>query len=161
MATPTNLPAAFTTGAILTAAQQNGLRGAFRILQVVSASDATLGASSSTTFADSGLTVSITPQATSSKILVFAVGTGATVSAAQGLSYRLVRGSTSIRQANNIVYDGSTGTQGNWTFVFLDSPATTSATTYKIQFALGVGSGTVYQNPDSNTSDIIVCEVSA
>ena len=35
MATPTNLPASFVAGAILTAAQQNDLRGAFRVLQVV------------------------------------------------------------------------------------------------------------------------------
>jgi hypothetical protein len=31
MATPTNLPASFVSGAILTAAQQNDLRGAFRV----------------------------------------------------------------------------------------------------------------------------------
>ena len=161
MATPTNLPAAVTTGSVGTAAQFNNLRGAFRILQIVSASNATLDASSSTTFADTSLSVSITPQSSSNKILIFAVGTGATTAAAQGLSYRLNRGATVLRTANNILYDGSTGTQGNWTFLYLDSPATTSATTYKIQFARGVGAGTVYQNPDSNTSDIVVCEVSA
>jgi hypothetical protein len=33
MATPTNLPATFVAGNVLTAAQQNGLRGAFRVLQ--------------------------------------------------------------------------------------------------------------------------------
>ena len=35
MATPTTLPAAFVSGAILTADQMNNLRGAFRVLQVV------------------------------------------------------------------------------------------------------------------------------
>jgi hypothetical protein len=161
MATPTNLPAAEVDGTSLPAAWLNDLRGAFRILQVVAASNATLDASSSTTFADTSLSVTITPQASTSKVLVFAVGTGATTAGVQGLSYRLNRGSTVLRTANNIIYDGSTGTQSNWTFVYLDSPATTSATTYKLQFARGAGAGTVYQNPDSNTSDIVVCEVSA
>jgi hypothetical protein len=161
MATPTNLPAAEVAYTELAASWLNDLRGAFRILQVVSASNGTLEASSTTTFADTSLTVSITPQSTSSKILIFAVGTGATTAGAQGLSYRLNRGATVLRTANNIIYDGSTGTQANWTFLYLDSPATTSATTYKLQFARGVGAGTVYQNPDSNTSDIVVCEVSA
>jgi hypothetical protein len=157
MATPTNLPAAEVAYTELAASWLNDLRGAFRILQVVSASNGTLEASSTTTFADTSLTVSITPQSTSSKILIFAVGTGATTAGAQGLSYRLNRGATVLRTANNIIYDGSTGTQANWTFLYLDSPATTS----KLQFARGVGAGTVYQNPDSNTSDIVVCEVSA
>jgi hypothetical protein len=42
MATPTTLPASFVAGNILTAAQLNNLRGAFRVLQVVQATDATL-----------------------------------------------------------------------------------------------------------------------
>jgi hypothetical protein len=161
MATPTNLPASFSVGQTLTAANMNNIRGAFRVLQVITATNSTLVGTGSTTMSDTGLTVNITPSATSSKILVFAVGTGATTASGQGVSYRLMRGSTEIRKANNIIYDGYLGTQGNWTFLYLDSPATTSATTYKIQFALGVGSGTVYNNPDTNTSDIVVCEISA
>ena len=161
MATPTNLPGSFSVGETLTSSDMNLLRGAFRILQVVTASHATLVASSSTTMADTGLTVNITPSATSNKILIFAVGTGATTASGQGISYRVMRGATELRRANNIIYDGYLGTQGNWTFLYLDSPATTSSTTYKIQFALGVGSGTVYNNPDTNTSVIVVCEVSA
>jgi hypothetical protein len=37
MATPTTLPASFVAGSILTAAELNDLRGAFRVLQVVNA----------------------------------------------------------------------------------------------------------------------------
>ena len=36
MATPTTLPATFVAGNVLTAAQMNDLRGAFRVLQIVS-----------------------------------------------------------------------------------------------------------------------------
>jgi len=76
MATPTNLPAAQTTGNVLTAAYMNDLRGAFRILQVVTTSDTT----SRTTTGDypqlSTLNVSITPQSSSSLILVSATISG-------------------------------------------------------------------------------------
>ncbi len=70
MATPTTLPAAFVSGAVLTADQMNNLRGAFRVLQVVSATTATAVTNNTNVQADTGLTATITPQSTSSKILV-------------------------------------------------------------------------------------------
>ena len=64
MATQTNLPAAWTSGQVLTAAALNNLRGAFRIMQIVSATTSTEQSSSSSTYADAtSLSVSITPQA--------------------------------------------------------------------------------------------------
>jgi hypothetical protein len=72
MATPTNLPAAFTTAQVLTSAQMNDVRGAFRILQVVSTSDRTARTTTSDYPVTSGMTVSITPQSTSSKIFLLA-----------------------------------------------------------------------------------------
>ena len=71
MATPTTLPSSFTAGQVLTAAQMNDLRGAFRVLQVVSSTWTTAAINSTTTYADTGLTATITPSATSSKVLVF------------------------------------------------------------------------------------------
>ena len=119
MATPTTLPASFSAGAVLTAAQMNNLRGAFRVLQVVGATYSTQTSSSSSTFADTGLTASITPSATSSKILVFVqqAGCGKTSSDTE-CQLKLVRGVTDIStfatqvgltssNASNIV-----GTQG-------------------------------------------------
>ena len=72
MATPTNLPAAFTVGQVATAAQMNDLRGAFRILQVIQGTTSTRTSSSTTTYADTTLSASITPTSSSSKILVIA-----------------------------------------------------------------------------------------
>jgi len=73
MAAVTTLPAAFTVGQVLTSTQMNNLRGAFRILQVVSTTLTSTFTSSSTTFTNmTGLTVSITPSFNTSKILVIA-----------------------------------------------------------------------------------------
>ena len=70
MATPTSLPAAFVDNTTLSAATLNNLRGAFRVLQVVeSVNDTALKSTTSLTFADSLLTLTITPQATTNKIL--------------------------------------------------------------------------------------------
>ena len=70
MATPTALPATFTAGQVLTAAEQNGLRGAFRILQVASVFKADTFSFTSTSFVDvTGLSVSITPREATSQII--------------------------------------------------------------------------------------------
>jgi hypothetical protein len=167
MATPTNLPAAFTTGAILTAAQQNDLRGAFRILQVVQGTHSTLATNSTSTFADTGLTATITPQSTSSKILVLVNQASCAKTAGNTQSHfymQLLRGATSIS-----IFEGSAGYTntssdnyiGTISTVFLDSPATTSATTYKTQFRNNVNAASVTCQVNGVTSTITLLEVSA
>ena len=96
-----------------------------------------------TTFTDvTGLSVTITPSSSSSKVLIIpSLSIGAKKGSRHG--YRILRGSTAIgvgdssgsrtqytQQAGNLNSD--TAVYSN-TFLFLDSPATTSATTYKIQ----------------------------
>ena len=96
-----------------------------------------------TTFTDvTGLSVTITPSSSSSKVLLIpSLSIGAKKGSRHG--YRILRGSTAIgvgdssgsrtqytQQAGNLNSD--TAVYSN-TFLFLDSPATTSATTYKIQ----------------------------
>jgi hypothetical protein len=139
MATPTNLPASFSTGAVLTAAQMNDLRGAFRILQVVEGLGATTDTDNSTNaFIDSGLSATITPQSTSNKILIITSQElfRSNGSMSNGVSMRLMRGSTELNRHPYIGYSGTAiemySQQG---FLWLDSPATTSATTYKTQMA--------------------------
>ena len=156
MATPTTLPAAFTAGQVLTAAQQNALRGAFRVLQVVSTTKTdTFSASTSNTFTDiTGLSVSITPSATSSKILVLASVIGSATS--NGVAnIQLLRGATAIciGDAASTRPRATTSTDSNSlnqavpaSINFLDSPATTSATTYKLAINTGDNSGTAYIN---------------
>ena len=100
---------------------------------------------SQSAFVDIGLAVTITPHYSSSKILVkYSVGTSI-VNGAYGCYLRLVRGSTDIALGDargNRLRASTLGLSNNsaggynvfyQTLEFLDSPSTTSATTYKIQ----------------------------
>jgi hypothetical protein len=167
MATPTTLPATFVAGDVLTAAQMNNLRGAFRVLQVVSSTFSTQNLTSSTSYADTGLTATITPSSTTSKILclVNQAGCGKTAgNASSGISLQLLRGASSINifcidggntnsSLGNVVGTQSTG--------YLDSPATTSATTYKTQFKNSVAAASVFCQVGDSVSTITLLEISA
>jgi len=167
MATPTTLPASFTAGQVLTAAQMNNLRGAFRILQVVVGSYAVQTTSTSTTFADTGLTATITPTSASSKVLVIVQqgGCGKLVgNALSRMQIKLFRGATdlgafcdSVGYTNSSI-DNYIGTQGH---IRLDEPATTSATTYKTQFANQFNGNGVIVQANASTSSIVLMEISA
>jgi hypothetical protein len=148
MATPTSLPAAQTSGNVLTAAYVNDLRGAFRILQIVeSANDTTLRSTTSTTFSDSGLTLTITPQATTNKILCIYAINGFVAGATTGLGIRLLRGaSTAVGTDLDNGYGSASGNAFNTMLYYIDSPATTSATTYKIQYNRNQGATIAYMN---------------
>jgi hypothetical protein len=161
MATPTTLPATFVSGNTLTAAQLNDLRGAFRVLQVINVPYATFASSTSATYTDSGMTATITPSATSSKILMIISTTAYSNSASTGMGLRLVRGTTTLR--TNVGYCFSTGgsQSSDPNFNYLDSPNTTSATTYKLQFSRTDGGGTVFINPNNNEGYITLMEISA
>jgi hypothetical protein len=167
MATPTTLPASFTAGAVLTATQMNNLRGAFRVLQVVSANYSTQTTNATGTYADTGLTATITPSATSSKILVLVNQAGVTkggANAASGCDLKLLRGATDISQFGYAAgYTGAAGSNyvGCQTSMYLDSPATTSATTYKTQFKNQVAVDGVGVQVGSAQSNIVLLEISA
>ena len=166
MATPTNLPATFTAGQVLTSAQTNDLRGAFRILQVVTGTHSTFSTCNTTTYTDLGLTATITPQSTSSKILVVAFVNGCVrgaEAATNALNLRILRGATQIQE---VVGWGFTNTtllqQGSCTIQVLDSPSTTSATVYKLQGKQqNVTQSTVGAQYQGAMSTIMLYEVSA
>ena len=166
MATPTNLPAAQTTGNVLTAAYVNDLRGAFRVLQVVQGTTSTETTNNTTTPADTGLTATITPQATSSKILVLVNHTSCrklTGSVDSGVTINLFRGATNIKQIANVM--GYTGTNIDNIFsqsaVVLDSPSSTSALVYKTQFNNNTNASGVRVQAQSVQSSITLLEISA
>jgi len=167
MATPTNLPASQSTGNVLTAAWVNDLRGAFRILQVVMASSATATTNTTSTFADTTLTLSITPQSSSSKILVMISQNGCFKSAANSenrMNIRLMRDATNIAKVTGdlFLYTGSAIANGAAASIsVLDSPATTSAITYKTQFMNPNGTASCIVQEGSSNSTIVLMEVSA
>jgi hypothetical protein len=110
------------------------------VIQVVYAFNNTTTTTQSATYVDTGLTATITPQSTNSKILVIVTGfiVGGTSSTWAGA--QLVRNSTALAigtgGTNNATFVAGPSGQidSGATITYLDSPATTSATTYKLQF---------------------------
>jgi len=160
MATPTNLPAAQTTGNVLTSAYVNDLRGAFRILQLFSVQGAVSQLSTSATYVDAtNMTVTITPQSNTNKILIISSDSILASSASADGGIRIMRGATNIFTSVQCIGVANSG--GSYTTTFLDSPATTSATTYKIQFNRDAGTGNLYHSITNTLSNLIVMEISA
>ena len=143
----------------------SGALPAGSVLQVVNATCSTQTQSSSTSYADTGLTVSITPKFSTSKILVIAnmVGMGST-SASNGIALNVMRGATQIIEfEKEAAYAGAVTVEigvGGTGCSYLDSPATTSATTYKVQFKRTTGAGNVFIMLSSGTATITVMEIS-
>jgi hypothetical protein len=114
------------------------------------------------TFVDvTGVSATITPTSSSNKVLVTVTGYWGVSTANYSAGFNLVRGSTSIaigdsRGSSTRGFAGalisSTVSAATFTVCFLDSPATTSATTYKIQAA--IESGATLTVGGSSRSDI-------
>jgi len=115
----------------------------------------------STSLTGSGISVSITPTSTASKILVMVMASvGGSLNSLSGLS--ILRGSTLIGTAANVgsrvgVMSGSNNSQSAYCLSsaylqFLDSPSTTSSTTYEIAFQARSGM-TTYLNRSQQDTD--------
>lgn len=119
-------------------------------------------------YIDTGLSLSITPTSTSSKILViYSVQFRMKSETGDvGMGFRLVRDSTAVETAytsyDNYTYDGGDATDHRQsdTEFYLDSPATTSATTYKVQMVSYNGTGAnARAQSDGNKSRIMLMEI--
>jgi hypothetical protein len=144
-------------GTWATPASQTG-----QIVQVKTAALTSTFTTSSTTFVDSGLSVSITPSSITNKIYAMAtLNCGGAISIT--IDALLVRNSTAIcigdaagSRTQISSSAGVPGTTADMVFCainFVDSPASTSAQTYKIQVRAGVGSGSLYINRSSLDTD--------
>ena len=164
MAAVTTLPAAFVSGNVLTAAQLNDLRGAFRVLQVVQATFATSTASTSSSYVTSGLNASITPSSNTSKVLIMATRPARSENATGAIVCTLFRGTVAgtnlFTAAGFGSVNGASDIQAVISTNFLDSPATTSATTYTVGFKSTAAQNAVCQVSNA-TSTITLMEISA
>ena len=134
------------------------------VIQVINATTVAITTSTSTTFADTNLTATITPSSTSNKILVTVHQSGIGKSEANDnyAQYRLLRGASAI--CNFEMQAGFTLTSvrnlvGGSGCSYLDSPSTTSATTYKTQFKSSDTGETVVVQANSSTSTITLMEI--
>lgn len=143
-----------------------------KVLQVVQATSSTSTSVTSTTFTDTTLSASITPSATTSKILVLvSQNTQIYRSLANAFGkIRIMRDATSVfdMTASNDRAFGWENTFNSynehwWTIAmnYLDSPSTTSATTYKTQGAVNASGPTVVFQNSSAKSTITLMEIGA
>ena len=127
--------------------------GGGKVLQVIYASTTAEVSSSSATHIDTGLTAAITPSASSSKILIiYSIQQFMTNAAGFG-HLKIVRGSTDLVTHGFGNYAGSSTSMGVSSFQYQDSPSTTSATTYKIQFNKQGGGGSVISQYDDTNGE--------
>ena len=116
------------------------------------------------------LSLSITPTTASSKVMVFVFASATNSLTNQYTGFNLIRDATAIAQGTggsvrNQTFHDANGSSSSRTvaFSFLDSPATTSATTYKVQIWPTAGTSTVgsYSPSYSSICTITAMEVSA
>ena len=176
--TPARL-AVGTDGQVLTAdsSTATGLKWATagasgKVLQVVQGTTSTSTAIASTTFTDTTLTASITPSATTSKILVLISQFAYTydTDGKSGGGLKLLRGATEIFTNNNaesfftMNVGNASATAESLSYCaihYLDSPSRTSSLTYKTQGRREGGTGTIIFQNNSVPSSIILLEIGA
>jgi hypothetical protein len=157
----TTLTLPTTNGTVLT----NGTNANFpagSVLQVVQGSSTVQNTTSSNSFTASSLTASITPSSSANKILISVASLATNTGGGQG-TYTIYRnltnlgGGTESSFAFNFTLTGYH--YGTIAMIYLDSPATTSSTTYTVYFKTQTGATTSYFGSATNTSTITLTEV--
>lgn len=128
-----------------------------RVLQVIQSTYNTEGSTTSNTFADTGISASITPSNSTSKILVF-YNVGYLCQDTNICGLQLVRGTTVLQSSIRAASQAHASYFHN---EYLDSPATTSATTYKVQFNKNAGNAFLTCWNAQQPSTITLMEIAA
>jgi len=108
------------------------------VLQVVNATQSTEVSTSTNVYVDTGLSASITPIFSTSKILILISQNGVLKETNNtGVNLKIVRNSTDLLQFTNGAAFTNNNNSNNTTAsaCYLDNPSTTSSITYKTQFA--------------------------
>lgn len=131
--------------------------GGGKVLQVIQSVYSTQTSTTSSTYTDTGLTATITPSSSSSRIAIFI--NGVVESASSGGSLRIVRDSTSVYAWGGYIAHPTGTLSVGESMSYVDSPATTSATVYKLQF--NTFGGTFRWAAGTLPSSIILMEIGA
>ena len=148
------------TGTLLTSASNVNFP-AGGVIQVVTGTLGSEIATTSTSFVDVGLSASITPSSASNKVLVLVYPATALVpnNTDEAISFQVLRGATKITAATNHLFLSSNlYRRAALMLSVLDSPNTTSATTYKLQFLSRLGNE-VQANVNADTATITLLEI--
>jgi hypothetical protein len=146
--------------------------GGGKVLQVIQAVTTTSTTIASTTLTDTTITATITPSSATSKVLVIvnAQFIYSRSAASQGVKGQLLRGATSIANypSDAFAYLAATGATevagvAIAPITVLDTPATTSATTYKLQSGVltAANAGSCTFQYSSSPSSITLMEIGA
>lgn len=136
------------------------------VLQVVQGTASAQDTTTGNTFVASSLSASITPKFSTSKILILVSSVGFNTGNGQG-NFTVYRGATNLGggssgQASLQMYFNSSGyTVTPLLLNYLDSPATTSSTTYQVYFKTQSGSTTTFFGSGNITETITLIEVAA
>ena len=138
-----------------------------KVLQVVNAFTQTQTTSTSGTYADTTLTGSITPSSASNKVLVLINQVMGKGNDNNYFNLQLLRGATVIGGSGDLSGSATFTSNSDYNYIgtgfscsFLDSPNTTSSTTYKTQFKrAGGGSTNVAVQQDGGASYITLIEI--
>jgi hypothetical protein len=135
------------------------------VLQVVYNSTISNLSTTSTSFVTSTFAVTITPSSSSSKIfLLVAGGGGYNGGIGNSIWSTIYRGATNLGDANygfERIYAGSSAMMAPHSMSYLDSPATTSATTYTCYFRSATGTSVDFSVSDRGVVGFTAMEISA
>jgi hypothetical protein len=138
------------------------------VLQVVSATSGTQVSTTSTSPVTTGLAASITPKFSTSKILVlfnFKLARGLSgADGSMGGTVRIYRGASSVFTPSAFLgfsYPVSTASYLMAAGNYLDSPATTSSTTYTIYFNTTTAGAQITYTTDGDSGSITLMEIAA
>lgn len=150
-----------TTGGVPTAADL-GLNVTGSVLQVVDATGSTetqIGSGSQGTWVTTDASITITPSFASSKVYITHMAGGLS-QYAQDIGLRLLRGSTVTYESERFGYQVSNQnwTPANYPLSYVDTPSTTSATTYTIQIRHNSSIG-VIRHCDNATWSMVAMEI--
>jgi hypothetical protein len=153
----------YANGDVFSASDINDTNGTLNLLstsvvQTLSVQSSTQQTTTSATYADiTNHTLTITPKYSTSKILVVSTNSLLASAGAADSGIRILRGATNIFTSIQMI--GVSNSGGSFTSIYLDSPATTSATTYKAQWNRATGAGTVFSNIGGTLSNLILMEI--
>ena len=138
--------------------------GGGKVLQVIQASDSTVRTRTATTFATTNVAATITPSSATSKVLMIVHLSDVGRASGNSMKLRMVRGATEIiKFGSNNGYMNISGIlyMGTNSITYLDSPSTTSATTYTVEFASMQSGLDVTVSGGDATSTITLLEIGA